>query len=390
VTGAPAPFDEDKTYDTGDTAIFGDVLWVAEMPVVAGSPFNPAQWTALGDTPLSGSREPAASGVISGGVISLVSGNTVSVTTGYGAITGDGPPTIESGDIVEWPALSGPIAAGGVLVRAITVNRLAQLGSVAPSDLAAAFRERIVLGYVYYDSTGDIVHIQNAPRPFGQAATDLIDYLNALGGPFVSSGARIAAAGGMQVQVSSGTVFAQGFRWRSVPNAPNIVAFPSGSPVTFDIIDAAGVVVAAAATNAQVANWQGGSVPAGFATIQYLFATPTRDKVWLQIGQVLYPTLAAAQIALAADWRAFSTGLAAGLPVVVLGAVIATREATDLTDPDQGVVVPVRPGPRANLVFDLNAETVEFRALDGSSVMAGDLDMGGNSVLNAVIDEGIF
>jgi hypothetical protein len=378
-----------RAYATGDIAIVGDTFYRAGTGISPGS-FNPAQWAAL--TGLSGlaPSDPAVTGLISGGVVSAPGGNTVQVAAGTGVVVDASNPATVTFQSVSWSGLSASVSASGETIRAITINSAGAIGSSSIANLPIARRSAIVVGFVVYDAAGNIITARNIPTVTSQATQDVSDLIHALGGPFKVSGAVLSAASGMAVNVSAGHTFALHSRWRSVPTNPSIGNYAAATPLTFDVIRLSGEVVTAGASAVPANVWQGGAQTPGFAVIHYLFATPDGARAWLQLGQTQYAGLIAAEAALQNDWAAFASAFPAGSPVVVLGAIIVTQGATNLTQTNQARVLNAFPGPRAALRFQTSGFGGEFLLTDGSVPMGGDIDMNGNAILNATIDEGTF
>lgn len=378
-----------RAYAAGDIVIVGDTFYRAGTNISPGS-FNPAQWAAL--TGLSGlaPSDPAVTGLISGGVVSAPGGNTVQVAAGTGVVVDASNPAAVTFQSVSWSGLSASVPASGEAIRAITVNAAGVIGSSSITNLPIARRSAIVVGFVVYDDGGNIIAARNIPTVTSQAAQDVSDLIHALGGPFKVTGAALSTASGMAVNVSAGQTFALHSRWRSAPTNPSIGNYAAAAPLTFDVIRLNGEVVTAGASAVPANVWQGGVQTPGFAVIHYVFATPDGARAWLQLGQTQYAGLIAAEAALQNDWASFAAAFPAGSPVVVLGAIIVMQGATNLTQTNQARVLNAFPGPRAALRFQTSGFGGEFLLTDGSVPMGGDIDMSGNAILNATIDEGTF
>lgn len=395
-TGAPVSLgraidhhDTSRAYAVGDIVIVGDTFYRASTSIAPGA-FNPAQWAALAGLSGLAPSDPAATGLLSGGVISAPGGNTVQVAAGSGVVVNASNPAGVTFQSVSWAGLSAAVPASGETIRAITVTAAGAIGSSSIANLPIARRSAIVVGFVVYDDTGNIIAARNVPTVTSQAAQDVSDLIHALGGPFKVRGAVLSAASGMAVNVSAGETFALHSRWRSAPANPSIGVYAGAAPLTFDVIRTDGEIVAAAATAVPSTTWEGGAQTPGFAVIHYLFATPDGTRAWLQLGQTQYAGVIAAEAALPNDWAGFTPAFPAGAPVVVLGAVIVTQGASVLTQASQARVLNAFPGPRAALRFQTSGFGGEFLLTDGSVPMGGDLDMNGNAILNATMDEGTF
>lgn len=383
------PHNPALSYAIGDLTITGSTIWRAIAPQAVGA-FNPVNWNRLSAEDTGTIADLSGSGVMSGGVISLLGGDSVQVTAGTGVILDSDNPAAPTQMDVTWGLLTGSVAAGGQVALLLTINNLGQLGSAPLSQFDAVRRDRIVLGFLYYDDAGNIVAFQNTPRIVGQTANDFVDLIVALGGPFKVSGVVMAAATGLQVQVSGGTVFALGSRWRAMPANPNLAVFAGGNPIVFDVIDLNGTIISAATSNVPNVVYESGNVPPGFATIHFIFGTPDGARFWLQLGQQTWTSIAAAEAALSTAWDSFQTPFTDRAGVVLVGAIVVLRNATNLSNPAQGRVASALAGPRITARFNTTGQETEFLRLDGSNAMTGPLDMSGNAVQNATIDEGVF
>lgn len=385
--------DPTRAYSAGDCAVAQDAVWRANVTVSPGA-FNPAQWSPLVGDDVRLPGEPVASGVLHGGIVSVVSGNTVSFTSGAGILLDTSDPadplslTSDISGGFQWSAGNGVIASGGDAMRAIGMSALGNLVSIPMADLATRRRDRVILGYAIFDGSGNIARVLNTPRVVAQTPGDLGDLVESLGGAFIVQGGKLGAAGAMAVSMSEGRMFAPHARWRSAPGLPNMAALPAANPVVFDVIAANGALLASAQSAVPSTLYAGGTVPPGFSTIHYLFATPTGAHYWLQQGQTLYSSLTAAASAVQEDWAAYEAAFPTSNAVAVVGAVVVQRDAVNLAA--GGRILPVLPGPRVNLRFQTGVGDLDFLPRSGSAAMAGPLDMAGNDVQNAIIDEGIF
>ena len=390
LSGGIAPFSSDKSYPPGVAVIRGDTIYIAPNLIPPG-PFVAAQWTALTGQSSAGRPAPSSSGLVSGGALTLVTGNLVNIAAGSGIITNITNPASLSRVDVSWPAQTVVLPANGATARFVSIGANGTPGTQPLSDERAVRRTRVVLGILFYDAAGNIIEIANTPQPVDQTANDVLDLRRALGGAFKVSGGVLTPAAGRRVAMTEARVFAPAARWRDQAADPNVVSVGGGNPIVFDVVRADATTVTAATSDVPNDVYEGGAIPAGFATIHYLFGRPGNpSRLWLQLGQRIYTSLAAAQGAIATDWRAHTPVFAASDAVVFLGAVLITSGAADLTNPLLGRVTATLPGPRLTASFDTPAVGDEFLRRDGSTPMSGRLDMDGFPVQNAVIDEGLF
>jgi hypothetical protein len=395
-TGVPVPLsqavdfhDPSRVYLVGDFVLEGNALYRAGVSVSPGA-FNPAQWMLVSGASASVPPTPTASGVYTGGTLSFVTGNQVQAVAGTGIVANPGAPSAITYAEVSWLTQTVAVAASGAAIRVLAVSSAGVLESGAMSAFPTLSRTHVVLGFAVFDSTGNITSVRNLPRVAAQSAADVGDLVAALGGPFRITGARLSHTGALGLSVSEGTTFSLHSRWRAAASNPSIATFAAAPVAAFDVIRTNGEVITAAATSVPVTVWQGGAQSPGFAVIHYLMGTPAGDKMWLQVGQTQYVDTQTAEAALTQDWAAFNSALPWGSPVVVLGAIIVMQGATDLADPAQGRVLAASSGPRASVCFEPSGFAGDFVLADGSVAMTGNLNMGGNALLNVTIDEGTF
>ena len=379
--GAHSP---DRAYSMGQLVLQDGALWSANG-AVGPVAFNPTQWTPVSADSLLPPPEVTGSGVLSGGAIGL-SGGSVSVSAGTGVIVDATDPTDTSRTLVSWITQTVALSAGGASFRAVTVDSNGTIGSELLTEAPTIRRTFLILGYAEFDETGALVRVSNTPRVARQAAEDLADTTEALGGAFILSGLDLSAGTGLALDLTAGTIFAPQARWRSTPTNPSRAAIAGGTGVTFDVRRGNGQVVSAAQTTVPTDVYDGGAIPSGFSAILFLFAA-VGGYYWLRTGLNVYPSSAEAVAALDAEWRALPLTLRQRPDTVGVGAVVVTRgETINLA----GRVFPIGPGPQLRATFLIPQGSSGFLRTDGASVMQGSLDMGGNSVQNSIIDEGVF
>lgn len=377
--------DTDRSYSTGQLVVQDGALWRANTNLTPGA-FDTADWTPVTAGSLMPPSEPTASGLLTGGGISLSSGN-VAVAAGTGVIVDATDPNDVTRTFVSWSSQTVSVAAGGATIRIVTVDGGGTVASRAIGDAAPARRDRIVLGYAEFNDGGTLVRVVNIPRVSRQAAGDLADAMEALGGAFILDGLVLSAGTGLALDFSSGTVFTHQGRWRSTAARPNRANIAGASTAVFDVRRQSGEVVAAAQTAVPLNVYDGGAVPAGFSTVAFLFSAIDGAVRWLQLGSSLYASSAGAIAALDAEWAALPIELRQRLDAVCLGAVVTTNSGmSDLA----GRVFPVAAGPQLRAVFQIPQGASGFLRTDGANAMQGPLDMASNDVQNAVIDEGVF
>lgn len=369
-----------RAYTADAVVIRDNALWAANVDLTPRA-FDPADWTPLSADEIRPPSEPSASGVVSGGTLNPASGNSVNVGAGSGVIvTG----TVRQD--VTWVAQTVSLPSGGSTVRAVVVQSNGGIASVAATDVLSARRTRIILGYAVYDGAGNIATIRNVPRVIQQAAQDLGDLVDALGGAFIVSGARLSAGAGLTLNVSQGNIFGQALRWRSTPETPNIATHPPATGFTLRIVNSTGAELDVTPT-VPFDVYEAGALPFGFATSHFVFAATDGSPRWLQIGQVAHASFEEALRRLDEDWAGLISPFKTSPFAVLLGAVVVSNTA--MVDLD-GRVVPTAPGPSVATRFTIPTGELGFMRVDGTTAMQGPLDMNGNPVQNAIIDEGVF
>ena len=372
-------FDPGRAYAAGDIVVAGSSLWLADGLIGPGS-FNPALWTALDGREGAKALEPTGSGIItSGGVLSAPGGATVAYTGGAGWLTGSSGPVR-----VEWPAGTANLVAGGEAMRVVAVAPSGLVLSYPMGQVPARARDHIILGFATFDANGDIADVWNAPDVARGAAGDVRDMARALGGAFIVSGGVLESPGGLGLSLSAGVSFAPGWQWRSNAANPNFVTI-AGGPLVFDVLGPDGAVIDTAASDVPAQVYAGGALTAGFSTAHFIFTDPSGARPRLQLGAAIYPSAREAAVALPKDWLSFAAVLQPSPAAMLVGAAVITSGVAEIE-----TVIPVRPGPRTGLIFDQVAMGSGFLRVDGSNTMAGPLDMAGQPLLNATVDEGTF
>jgi hypothetical protein len=391
-TGAPAllaynieAHSPAKRYVAGQLVLQDGALWQANAPIGPAA-FNPANWTPVSADSLLPPPEASSSGVLTGGGIGLSGGN-ISVSAGTGVIVNATDPAANSRTLVSWGAQSVSISGGGAALRAVTVDSSGSIGSELLTQMQTVRRQFLVLGYVEFNAAGTLVRVINAPRVARQAAEDLADTAEALGGAFIVEGLALSAGTGLTLNLASGQVFTPQGRWRNTPSRPNRAAITGANAISFDVKRLSGEIVLAAQTLVPTDLYDGGFIPNGFSAVVFMFTAIDGSYRWAQLGQSVYPSSAEATSALYAEWAALPLELRQRPDALTVGAVVVTR--TTLTDLD-GRVFSATIGPQIRADFRIPQGASGFLRTDGLSVMQGPLDMGGNNVQNSVIDEGVF
>jgi len=388
------PWRSTLAYYENDIAIFDDDLWVAVEAINPG-PFDTAQWRRLTDAARSGVSEPYATSSIEGGVVTQAGTALVNVAAGSGYVVDTLNPAAVDAGFVAWSLVPlVPVAYPGETWSVFIVSPTGVFGTLPLSAYTpAAQRSNVRLAYIRWDqSTGEIVSVTDG-RFFGAGVSEMLrDQYRADGGAYRADCALVRPTGGLELMRCPGTVFALQYNRATNPLNPNLVPVPGADPVTFTRLLRTGAAVGAPVTAVDPDRYDAagviGNVPVGRATIQYVFMLPDGSQSWVQYGQTVYTDLNEAVSSLQADWQDFDAALKVDY-VVLTCAIAVAQGATDLTDRQQAAVVNA---PRGPFPFDTasNVNDARYVYLDGSRPMLGDLDFGGNAILNADIDGGTF
>lgn len=258
---------------------------------------------------------------------------------------------------VDRPFQTIPLDAGS-LARSVTYWRMLANGTVIQQGTKPTPAERrtsLELGVSFYDTgSGILTEVQTIqtilPQPVNQLA-DLMDALKA----FNMEGNVVSAAGpGLMINKTAGVLFSRASNHFTIGDVltdnPHISDSPAQTPATLRLI----TQVAATPTpppvlNLDPANYDVGGVitPVGggvnTSTIQrvYLFAAEAPSaRIAITYGQQTYASLNAAV-------QALGTEVFTPAPVVSVGAligyIVVTRTATDLTNPTHAVFVRFEP-----------------------------------------------
>lgn len=392
-SGAPVPISTDisqhdpsRAYAPGQPVVQDGGLWVAKHPLEPKA-FSASDWELITAENLLPPSEPSITGLLEGGALTL-SGGQIGVSAGSGVIVDGQDPDGISHTPVSWASTSVTVPANGAAARAVVVTAGgAIVGRAIDITFPRTRREDVVLGFVEYDQNETPVRVSRAPRVARRAGEDLGDMIEALGGAFIVSGAELSAGSGRTLTLAAGEVFSPAIRWSSSSNRPNQFVLPAADPIAFDVRRSDGALVLAAQTEIPLGVYSGGSVPDSFSAVGFLLVAADNSKKWLQLGEQVFPDTGAAIAALSEEWMAVPQAFRVRPDVLTLGAVVM-ENTSDYTA--QGFVFPIVKGPQVAGEFSVPRGATGFLRTDGSSSMQGTLDLNGNSVQNAVIDEGVF
>jgi hypothetical protein len=237
------------------------------------------------------------------------------------------------------------------LARTVTWWLLDSAGAVVQQATKPTNEQRrthLVLGVTALVG-GVIVDDQSLPVILPQQANQLVDLMDALG-PFIVSGNAITANGAnLKINQSAGTIFSRAFNHYDGPtltNNPHVKTTLAQTPAQFRYATQSTSVFGGTVTDIDVAHYDAAGVitpiggGANSSTIHrvWMFATNTApEQMVVQYGQTVYASLAAAVDQIGSSGYTVNPILP-GLGALV-AYVVATRTATNLSDPTQAVIV---------------------------------------------------
>lgn len=291
-----------------------------------------------------------STGVMSGGQMSGVGTSTVSFAAMIGYVvdwvTDPAHPSVK---IVNMPAQSHPLA-GAELTRVenwwvCDVNGVISSLPLKPTD--AQRRTLIQLGVTASTiGAGVLFNVQTLPVLLRHPANQFADLIYGLG-PFSKTGNIVSAAGAnLQLNKSAGTLFAASFGYAATPQAPNNVASPAETPMTWRYATRVSGSQGPLTTLFDPGHYDVGGVitpvPGGtnVSTIQrvYLFGTGVATaQLAIQYGQSTYSSLSNAVAAVGAGTFTENPDFE-GIGILI-GYIVSIHTATALNDPTQAVFV---------------------------------------------------
>lgn len=380
-----------KLYRQGDICIQNSSLNRALFDIAPGTAFRQEDWEKLSSPILEAALEPAATSIISGGSVALSGVSAVSVSAGSGVVVDNTEVPAAVAD-VSWSSFSVTPSYFGQPWSVLSISPAGALQQIGLTDLTDNYRRGgILLAFILWDDAPSIVSVLNGSTPGGGTAELVRDQYYANGGAYrVSGGSPAATVGTFSLSLSACVVFSAGGFWRSTPDRPNTRGF-AAIPTLLLSRTTRDSVVATGQTSGDPTQWDNAgtlaAVPAGEFTIQYLSALSDFSSFFLQYGRATYTTQQAAIDALSADYEASTLLTGRDIPSFLIGAVICRSGAADY---DDARIINAAPGPNPFASFGGETDTTDFFLSDGTRAMTGDLDLGGNAILNADIDGGVY
>lgn len=313
--------------------------------------------TFLINVGLSQEQADLSTGIASGGELDVAGAQSIRIHPLVGYVVDNSDVTHTQPSITQVDYAGATVALSGAsLTRTITWWLLDSAKNViqqATRPGAVQRRTHLVLGVSIFDTSSlTLLEAQTLPVVLPQQANQFVDLVDALG-PFSISGNVISSNGAnLSINKTSGSVFARSFNLfvsGTLNDEPHVTVSPSQTPVTLRrILQIPGATTPPLVTTLDPANFDVGGVltPVGgganSATIQrvWLFAANTTAlQVAVQYGQTAYSSLANATAAIGAG-----TFVPAAITIdaTLIGYIVVTRTATDLSNPAQATFV--KPG----------------------------------------------
>ena len=260
-------------------------------------------------------RETAATGIVSGGLLTIASPTTVDISAGEGEIV-DGyndrrdPTRIN----VSWLAIPG-VTVTIVSNVGLSYFAIDNLGTLIqqPTPLTPAQRRIMVpIGVVYYNDSVVSAVIQGGVHS-NEVGNALYDYVNTKSVSERVTGMGVnPVIGLLQVWSDSGELFAIGINTGISLTDPNIKSFiqvgNSTTPLIFDVLTQDGAVFSTGNTTipALLELTPNVVTPLGVtpAAIHYLYRD-INNEFFLQLGQIEYPNVGDAKASLSVDATTF-------------------------------------------------------------------------------------
>lgn len=203
-------------------------------------------------------------------------------------------------------------------------------------------RDNIFIGRLTHQNRTTITFANTAPDFLNSTTNQLFDFFDAMQ-PFKVGGLEITANGAnLSFNKASGTAFFRSGNYVNDVKNPHILSFTASSPQSFrkmtrtTIVDGSDVTVIDPANydNAGTVTAVGGG--AGSATIQRIFLYKS-GGVRVAYGQTVYSSLATALSNLGTD--SFFPNPTIEQTAILVGYIVVTRTATDLSDTSQARVL---------------------------------------------------
>ena len=379
-------FDVNRAYREQDIMYHEKSLWRCTVDFAQG-PFNPSQWLELTDVSTAPYKELSATVWISGGELAL-NGSGVSVGGGSGVVMATTAGQVPNISPISWPSfeLAAPLEANASLLVGVDGNGAYQVVNQATLEESQAWRRaHVLLGWITTDSVGNAVTADNVGVTQHQTRGTLSDFLNIIG-PFKTEGCEINLSNTSELRVASGELFWQGLEPLSLN--PNVIQVPMTQPFPTTRASRTGYTDTVPNNLLDVAQWDNGSVldavPDEQFTLQFIFLSSDREDGVALYGQKLYFSLDSALADIGDAWAELVRP-AVTTNMILLGAVASNNDGTSqsVISSDVGFGAPFGGGGSAG---GGGGDTSLFLLITGTREMVGDLDLGGNKLVNGDVD----
>jgi hypothetical protein len=286
-------------------------------------------------------------GLIDGGFVSAnVNNVTVDITAGNGQIvdnyTDVNAPVITSVTWTQKTAVPLPSIATNV-VYYIFIDGAGNVVVDTDPPAANEYRELIFLGTVTTDET-QILDVINRPYVANQIQYTGIDALVAGQNVRISSGGNITPLPARSVIREEGVLFSAGINWHNDRVNPNTIPFAQENPMTFIVIDRNGVTVQPSGSTVFDCSVydNAGTVttipnPGSNTVIHRVYTSGVGEII--QLGQQIYTSLDQALSRVLVDRGLQEVYLPLQRFGILLGYIIARKDALDFSDPLQAIVL---------------------------------------------------
>lgn len=306
------------------------------------------------DVGMSQEQADLSTGIASGGELDIATSTSLTINAFVGYVVDNvlltsTVPTITK---VDEPTQTVALDAGS-LARSITWWMCDAAGNIiqqAAQPTPEQRRSNILLGVTLFDTgLGQLVEAQSIPVILPQNANQLVDLMDAMG-PLSLTGNLVSSNGvNLAFNKSSGTLFSRAsnrFVSGILTTNPHISPSPAQTPATLRRIIRTSVIPTPPPVGTidptrydlnGVLTLVGGGTNTSTIQRVWLFATNVSTaQIAVQYGQATYGSLSTAV-------EAIGTELFVPAPVTAVGAligyIVVTRTATNLSDPTQAVFV---------------------------------------------------
>jgi len=274
-------------------------------------------------------------GIQFGGFVSTVSGNTVAVSAGRGAILDNSDPSDPSYYSVTWNVTNVALPDG---TSWLYVNNAGAISSTLTEPTPTFRRLNIILARALVLS-GSVAFIQQDVSPSQQGGHEWRDLAEIVGAAKPEGDLILSPTGAnLQINLSAGTLFSPGAGGASI--TPHTVAFSAQAPITIRSSLRTGAIVSTG-NNLDVGFYDVAGVRTAVpgatsrATV-FTFFMAANGNIAALYGQNFYNTLADGVTSIRT--RTFFAPINLRRTLII-GWVVATAGATNLSDPTQATFV---------------------------------------------------